>query len=136
MNVWPRYKTGRYIPTDATAYTREGVDAVVYWYTTTAGKLCALAYHGTSAKSDWHYSYRTEEARKAKSDAHLDNWTTVDDDVFADVELNGRECDFSGCAPGHVQRIVGETIDREIASEWSEVGKPLMALDGSTKGQA
>jgi len=51
-------------------------------------------------------------------------WTTVDGDVFADVELNGRECDFSGCDPGHLQRIVGETIDREIASEWSEVGKP------------
>lgn len=53
-------------------------------------------------------------------------WTTVDVDVFADVELNGRECDFSGCEPGHVARIVGDTIDREIASEWSEVGKTLV----------
>ena len=56
---------------------------------------------------------------------HGRQWTTVDADVFADVELNGRECDHSGCKPGHVQRIVGETIDREIASEWSEVGKTL-----------
>lgn len=74
MNLWPKYKTSRYVPKDATAYTRDGVDAVIYWYTTTAGKLCAVAYHGKSAKSDWHYSYRTEEARKAKSDAHLDSY--------------------------------------------------------------
>jgi len=55
---------------------------------------------------------------------HGRQWTTVEG-PFSDVELNGRECDFSGCEPGHVARIVGDTIDREIASEWSEVGKTL-----------
>lgn len=55
-------------------------------------------------------------------------WRTVEGygGVFSDRELNGRECDFSGCEPGHVARIVGETIDREIASEWSDVGKTLV----------
>lgn len=73
MRLWPKYATSRYIPKDSTPYTREGVDAVVYWYTTAAGKLCAVAYHGQSAKSDFHLSFRTAEARQVKSNAHLDN---------------------------------------------------------------
>jgi hypothetical protein len=63
----------RYIPEGSTPYARKGVDAIVYWYTTRAGKLAAIAYHGKSAKSDWHYCFRSEGERQAKSDQHLHN---------------------------------------------------------------
>ena len=54
-------------------------------------------------------------------------WATVESygGAFSLREYDGRECDFSECKPGHVARIVGKTIDREIASEWSEVGITL-----------
>ena len=65
--------TTRYIPEGSTPYARGGVDAIVYWYTTRAGKLAAIAYHGKSAKSDWHFSFRSEEARTERSNQHLDN---------------------------------------------------------------
>lgn len=54
---------------------------------------------------------------------HGRQWTSAEGGVFADRELDGRECDFSGCAAGHVARIVGQTVNREIASDWSHVGK-------------
>jgi len=63
----------RYIPDDATPYTREGVDAIVYWYTSKAGKLAGIAYHGKAMKSDWHFIFRSEEARTARSNEHFDN---------------------------------------------------------------
>lgn len=62
----------RYIPEGSTPYTREGVDAVVYWYEG-QGRYYGIAYHGKATHSDWHYSFKTEESRKAKSNEHLDN---------------------------------------------------------------
>jgi len=49
---------------------------------------------------------------------HGRQWTTVKGGVFSDMENNGRECNFSGCTPGHVAHIVGETVDRDTASAW------------------
>lgn len=54
---------------------------------------------------------------------HGRQWTSVDGSVFADRELDGRECNFSGCEAGHVARIVGQTVNWDIASDWSQVGK-------------
>jgi len=66
--------TTRYVPVDAVPYTRDGVGAIVYWYTTRAGKVAAIAYHGKSLKSDWHFCFRSEAARQERSDQHLENF--------------------------------------------------------------
>lgn len=67
-----RYRMSLYIPKDAILYTRDGVDAIVYWYTTQHGKLAGIAYHGKANTSDWHFTFRSEADRLKRSDAHLD----------------------------------------------------------------
>ena len=57
---------------------------------------------------------------------HGRQWATVKGGIFADLERDGEECRFSGCASGHMARIVGETVDRGIVSAWSEVGLTLV----------
>lgn len=73
MNAYRKIPTAaRYIPDDSTPYTREGVDAVVYWYES-KGRYAAIAYHGQATKPDWHYWYRTQESRQAKTNEHFEN---------------------------------------------------------------
>lgn len=69
-----QYRHSRYIPDGATPQTRGGIDAVVYWYTLKTGRPGAVAYHGNAVKSDWHFRFRSEESRHAKTEEHFAHW--------------------------------------------------------------
>lgn len=69
-----RYKHGRYIPDGATPQTRDGVDAIVYWYTLKNGQPGGVAYHGNAVKSDWFFRFRSEDARQKRTEEFFDQW--------------------------------------------------------------
>jgi hypothetical protein len=54
------------VPKDAVEITREGIDAVVYTYTDNLGRPYAIAFGGKRNRPDWHFSFRSEEARTRK----------------------------------------------------------------------
>ena len=64
----------RYIPENAEAITRDGLNAVVYYYTSRQNKPCAIAYKGRRSKADYHYSYRTEDSRDDAANKFFDGW--------------------------------------------------------------
>lgn len=50
---------------------------------------------------------------------HGRQWTMVEGSwVNMPSEVDGSECGFSGCTPGHVAHVAGRTMDRIEASEW------------------
>ena len=62
----------RRIPTDSKPVTREGIDAIVYLYTTrVTAKPAAIAYGGKRSKADWNYSFRSDEQRQEKIEAYF-----------------------------------------------------------------
>lgn len=61
----------RWIPQGATPITVDGIDAVVYAYSTPSGPA-AIAYGGKRSKPDWHYIYQTEERREKGIAAFFD----------------------------------------------------------------
>lgn len=65
-------KFPRWIPTGAQAITREGVNAIVYVYTSGRGRPAALMYGGNRTKADYHYSYGTEQLAREAAERYLD----------------------------------------------------------------
>jgi hypothetical protein len=56
------------VPEGAAEITREGIDAVVYTYTDSRGRPYAIAFAGKRNRPDFHYSFRSTEARDRKID--------------------------------------------------------------------
>jgi hypothetical protein len=68
----PKGQPNRHIPAGTTAISREGVDAIVYVYTSSRGHACAMFYGGQRSMPDKHLAYRNEAQRAADIDGYLD----------------------------------------------------------------
>lgn len=44
-------------------------------------------------------------------------WVSVDRSIFSD-DIDGGDCQFSGCTGGHTIRLMGSTATRDEAAEW------------------
>ncbi|HJU16779.1 MAG TPA: hypothetical protein VJ770_09950 [Stellaceae bacterium] len=60
-----------FIPESAVALVHEHSSAVAYTYTDSRGRLYAVAFGSRRNKPDWHFSFRTEEARARKITEHF-----------------------------------------------------------------
>ena len=63
--------TERYVPENAVALTNEEAKTVVYLYEA-YDKVVALAYSGKRMKPDFHYNYKTPEAREIAVNKYVD----------------------------------------------------------------
>lgn len=53
----------RYIPQDSTITINDG-NCIVYEWTDSKGRLCAIGYKGSSSKAVFHYNFHSEERRR------------------------------------------------------------------------
>ena len=60
-----------FIPEGAVALVHEHSSAVAYTYTDVCGRFYAVAFSGRRNRPDWHFSFKTEEARSRKIAEHF-----------------------------------------------------------------
>ncbi len=67
-----KIKSPRWIPEGAEPITREGVNAVCYLYASRSSRPAVLMYGGNRSKSDFHYSYQSEQLAREAAGRYLD----------------------------------------------------------------
>jgi hypothetical protein len=73
------------IPKNSEVYRQYKDKAIVYYWTSENGKICAVAFKGKSNKPVWHYSFRTELQRNSYSD----NW--INQSIKNEIENEAKQ---------------------------------------------